>query len=1034
MKIKRSVLQMGLTASMILPAPAAVMAQQDDRIEEVVVTGSLIGRTDNFDTVSPVDTIDSDSISEQGTPNIGEVIRNTTFNYGVASVTNILAATAQGGASPSANLRGLGSGATLTVIDGRRSTSQNLSNLYPQIAVQRIETLTDGGGAIYGTDAIGGVVNVIPRRYFEGLEVRMSNNAVTDGDWNELTWSVMGGVDNGTTSFTGAFEYRDRAQMKFMDRPEFALGAPSFSTTASPGTATVPTRDEDGNIVGQSTQVDPGCGVNNDPDGTKAEVGGFQQGKNVFGSSCGMEFGANFDYIAPSEQFTGAFFFDHDFSDYLSFESEVLLGSQTVAGRGSPQNPGGRVSELPTVPGENPGNPFRATNSEGELLYAQPRRDSQGDLVTDDLGRYVPARDESGNVILAQNQFTPMDNDPQGGIAFNEDVRLAGWRPPQYPNNQPTRNRPDGSGIGDGDFESYKYRWVGQLNFEVPDTTWGGYASYTHDRVVTENPERRERLSALSAGLQGDLVVAADGADGSRTAWFNPFSTMNYTCVEGVCDGSVEGSGEVQTDPNANNPLEVIDQIQLVDMDRETTKFNIVDLVMSGEMFTIGDRVIDGAVGGQWRNINFEQDRGPVFASQDAWIGNGAPGWDSERDIYAAFGEVSVPVWEYAELGGFDMGVLEFNGAVRHEIVEDDSESDLDSTTAKLGLRWEARDWLALRASYNEAFITPSMEQLFAPQTTGINNATDRFTGDSFFMARSLGGTPTLEPEEAEIINLGFTVDMMQGDMTFSLDWKDFDFTNRIVRLLPQDVLDADYADFQQWSANNNPDATLADWTASGLADPNIERDPNSQIVSQIVTPLVNAAAMTWKGFDTSWTYRFLAEDLPFIDGPMGEFNMSVTGTYMDEFNSRASADSAIVKGAGNRNNATGFLPPAPRLRANARLGWSMDNHRLSLAGRFTDGVRNPASGEPFGSVNPAVLDLMGVTNPMRDIPSHTEWDVNYQVSFDDLLGDRRSTFELGLINAFDNEPPAIRTLGGLETFLHDPRRRIWYVKVAQEL
>ena len=1034
MKIKRSIIQMGLTASIILPAPAMVMAQQESQIEEVVVTGSLIRRTDNFDTVSPVDTISADAIADQGTPNIGEIIRNTTFNYGVSSVTNVLAATGQGGASPSANLRGLGTGATLTVIDGRRSTSQNLSNLYPQIAVARIETLTDGGGAIFGTDAIGGVVNVIPRKRFEGLEVRVSyNEADGSGDWNEKTWSVMGGTSDGRTSMAGAFEYRDRGELNFMDRPEFALGAPSFSTTPNPGTMRVPQRDAAGNITGAATRMDPGCGLNNDPNTDKTDVGGFQQGINVFGATCASEFGANFQFSAPTEQFTGVFFFDHQFSDYVGFESEVLLGSQKTSGRGSPQNPGGRVAELPTVPGENPGNPFRAMNAEGQHLYAQPRVDSQGNLVMDDLGRPIPMRGDDGQVVLADNQFASLENDPQGGIAFNEDVNLAGWRPPLYPNNQPSRNNPDGSGIGDSDFESYKYRWVGQLNFEVPGSSWGGYATYTHDRVVTDSPNRRESLSAMSAGLTGNLVVADDGGQGSRTAWFNPFSTMNYTCVDGVCDGSVPGSGELQTDPNASNPLEVIDQIQLIDQDKTTTTYNIVDLVASGEAFTFADRTVDAAVGGQLRQVDFEQERGPIFAGQNAFIGNGAPGWSGDRSILAAFAEVNVPLW-YQDTFGFDMGMLELNSAVRHEVVDDDSVSDLDSTTAKIGLRWEARDWIAFRASYNEAFITPSLTQLFAPSTTGINNATDRFTNDSFFMARTQGGTPDLQPEEAEIINLGFTLDMLQGDMTFSFDWKDFDFENRIVRLLPQDVLDADFENFQQWSAANNPDAGLAEWQASGLADPNIQRDPNSLIVSQIVTPLVNAASSTWQGFDAAWSYRFDTNNLPFIDRPMGSINLGLSGTYVHEFNSTSSADAEERRGAGNRNNATGFLPPAPRVRANSRLNWSMDNHSVTLLGRYQGGVSNPASEEPFGGVSAPVLNLMGVTNPMKDIPSHTEWDLNYRLTLDQFIGDRRSVFEVGAINLFDREPPAIRTLGGLETFLHDPRRRIWYVRATQEL
>jgi iron complex outermembrane receptor protein len=1016
---------------LVLGGAQTAAAQQEPEIEEVIVTGSFIRRQDNFDTVSPVDTITAANIAEQGTPNIGEIIRNTTFNYGVASVTNILGATAQGGTSPNANLRGLGAGATLTVLDGRRTVSQNLSNLYPQIAVERIETLTDGGGAIFGTDAIGGVVNVIPRKRFDGLELRGSHNQAADG-WDESAWSIIGGGDNGTTSFMGAFEYRDRSRLEFMDRAEFALGAPSFSTTSSPGRAVVPNRDANGNLTGTSTtRNDPGCGVNNPAGGSKLEVGGFPQGINIANATCASEFGASFNFSAESEQYLGLFIFEHQFSDTVSFSSEILFGSQQTEDRGSPQNPGGRVSELPPVPGENPGNPFRAVTATGVPLFAQPVVNSSGALVLDSLGRPVPLRNQNNQVVLAANQFAALEADPSGGIPFNEDVILTSWRPPLFPQNRPTRTQSDGSGVGDGDFESDKYRWVGQLNFEIPGTTWAGYGTYTFDRVKVTTPNRREPLSNLAAGLRGELVVPVPG--GSQRAYFNPFSTMNFTCVNRVCNGTVPGSGQVQTDPAATNPLSVIDQIQQLELDRTDTRLNVIDLVSAGDLFSFRNRTVAAAVGAQWRDTYFEQDRGPIFAGGNAFIGNGAPGWDADRRVLAAFAEISVPIFDHDDFGSRDFGALEFSGAVRTEVVDDDAVSDLDSTTEKLGVRWEIRDWIALRASFNTAFITPSLGDLFAPPTVGINNATDRFTNESFFMARSLGGTPELEPEEADIYNVGTTMTFLQGDLSFSFDWKEFDFTNRIVRLLPQDVLDDDFANFQAWSAGN-PSLGLQDWLNSGLADPNIQRDPNSGTVSLLVTPLVNAASVVWKGFDTSLTYQFEGNQLPYINRDIGSFTAGVQATYVQEFDAVASAGSATLSGAGRRNNATGFLPPTPRLRANTRFNWSLGQHGISLIGRYTDGVKNPASEEPFGGVSAFVLGLNNVTNPMRDIPSHTEWDLQYRFSTDRLIGDRRSAIDFGAINVFDRAPPAIRTLGGLETFLHDPRRRIWYVRISQEI
>ena len=89
-------------------------------IEEVVVTGSFI-RRDTINVTTPVQVMTEEDLLEQGTPNLGEVLRNSTFNYGVQSVSNILSAQAQSAGTQGANFRGLGSRATLTLLNGRRT-------------------------------------------------------------------------------------------------------------------------------------------------------------------------------------------------------------------------------------------------------------------------------------------------------------------------------------------------------------------------------------------------------------------------------------------------------------------------------------------------------------------------------------------------------------------------------------------------------------------------------------------------------------------------------------------------------------------------------------------------------------------------------------------------------------------------------------------------------------------------------------------------------------------------------------------------
>ena len=142
----------------------------DDAIEEIIVTGSLIKR-DNFDSSSPLQVLEAAEIEAEATPALGEIIYNQTFNYGSDAFSSHYSVTNPEGSRTGANFRGLGGGATLTLLDGKRVLDSNLNNLIPQIAIERIDILKDGASAIYGSDAVAGVINLIPRKAFQGAEI-----------------------------------------------------------------------------------------------------------------------------------------------------------------------------------------------------------------------------------------------------------------------------------------------------------------------------------------------------------------------------------------------------------------------------------------------------------------------------------------------------------------------------------------------------------------------------------------------------------------------------------------------------------------------------------------------------------------------------------------------------------------------------------------------------------------------------------------------------------------------------------------------
>jgi hypothetical protein len=192
---------------------------------------------------------------------------------------------------------------------------------------------------------------------------------------------------------------------------------------------------------------------------------------------------------------------------------------------------------------------------------------------------------------------------------------------------------------------------------------------------------------------------------------------------------------------------------------------------------------------------------------------------------------------------------------------------------------------------------------------------------------------------------------------------------------------------------------------------------------------------MQWTGFDTSITYRFESDEIPYVDAEFGQFIVGVDATYADTYDYTAVANGPTVNGAGKRNEATAAVPAVPKWRANLRLGWNYDRHNVAVFGRYIDHLDGASAGEAFCSVAAGTLALMEVTNPCVDqIGRYMTWDMQYDLSLDGLVwGERRSSLALGLINAFDTQAKAINTLGGLDTSTYDPRGRIWYARFTQQ-
>jgi len=198
-------------------------AQQD--VEEVMVTGSYI-KGSVTDGASPVEVIDREEIENIGAVSIADITRNLSVNSGSENASDSFTQGSTQGTS-NVNLRGLGLSSTLILIDGRRQTLTGATandgsafvntNAIPVVALERVEVLKEGAAAVYGSDAVAGVVNYIFRRDFTGVEFEMSSQEADISGQTDDRVSVIWGAENGNTNFVLAASILDRSPMSGAD-------------------------------------------------------------------------------------------------------------------------------------------------------------------------------------------------------------------------------------------------------------------------------------------------------------------------------------------------------------------------------------------------------------------------------------------------------------------------------------------------------------------------------------------------------------------------------------------------------------------------------------------------------------------------------------------------------------------------------------------------------------------------------------------------------------------------------------------------
>ena len=208
---------------LVAPRPKPVRAP-DMAASEVTVTVTGTNIRSAAPSSSPVISMTATDIARSGAGTVAEALALLPQNFGGmanedTSLTGSDRVSINPGLGSSINLRGLGSDATLTLVNGRRTAGAggkgdftDLSNI-PAVAVERVEVLADGASALYGSDAIGGVVNILLRKDFEGAESRLRLGTVTRGGSEDIIAGQVVGARWSTGHILAAYEYQHRGRL-----------------------------------------------------------------------------------------------------------------------------------------------------------------------------------------------------------------------------------------------------------------------------------------------------------------------------------------------------------------------------------------------------------------------------------------------------------------------------------------------------------------------------------------------------------------------------------------------------------------------------------------------------------------------------------------------------------------------------------------------------------------------------------------------------------------------------------------------------
>ena len=981
---KNLALVVSAVSTMLAGGMSTSAIAQDDTLEEITVTGSRIVRRD-LDAPSPIVTVGAESFENTSTNNIENVLNQMPqfvpggTQFGNGGIQNTPTSTP---GAATLNLRGLGTNRNLVLIDGRRAQPANASlvvdiNTIPASAIANVEVITGGASAVYGPDAMAGVVNFILKDNFEGVEFDFTGSTTAEDDGAQQRASMLMGLNSadGRGNIMIGVDWTTREDVKQLDRDFYVNG---FLDPNNPS----------GNFIqpsgfGTGERL-PGVGAN--PPSQAAVDSLFPQlAPGTVGNTSELRFNRD-----------GTVFTDaggHGYNGPLNCLDIEQCREFTMIKQLSDGN-----LDQPQVLG------YVSTPMERHSLFLRGNYD-----LTDNINAYVQATYTNTNIST------------RGGIP----PAITVWQSPVVRDGRPLpadlNTLLDSRAQPDADWSLYRvldfngpievehndnvYQFTAGLKGEFMDGDW------TWDAYVSRGDTRRSSDYSHMPSLQRYQFLINQNNFGQGSGFVNSGRSYSVSCPSGL-----PIFAGFTPDP------ECVDGFDTRQVDRSRLTQEIAELNIQGGLFDLPAGEVRVAAGASYRENTYAFFPGnPANSVVENPIGTfSSNGSGGAIDVMEYYVEALVPVIEGLNL---ELGYRysDFSTAGGQD-------------TYKAMFTYEMNDMISFRGGYQFATRAPNIAELFsAPSlevvgfplndlcavttlapwgnvpgnpdrlqvqqlcrdiigndTSGFDTQTYSITGlpgaDGFHRANPpffpleieiVQGNPNVAPEQGETYTIGAVITDPFGieNLTITADYYDIEITDTISPISSSAV----YNDCFNSNGSSNPSYDV-NYAPCQL----ITRNAVSGDRAQVDALYSNLGLLTTQGVDVTANWN--------MDVGPGTFGVNTSLNFLDSFEYQQSPDSPQIDATGTLDQGGLF-----DFRTFTTFSYRWDDFSIGLTWRHLSDIDSEAS-----SSQP--------TTTIQGADSYNMFNLNAGYNWGNY------SLRVGIDNLFDEDPESINNNPGIDS------------------